>query len=222
MPLTVDEQEPYVLGNYRMGDQRLPVALVSRLGESKHADKMDTALRQSNLGLTIVLTTSSGLSRRFLGPGIVVSLDTLAKDVNGQVSIDLSRVDGEIRRRQSAAVVTDIPRLIKDDARSGVLVGPWSNSWTLTKKEWIDVVEVFVNGWESGRRKWTRSQIESASGVSFRTMAELFRGAPEWQTYFRGADGNDKPRLWELNIGTPEHIGAAQSTDATPVEPEIA
>ncbi len=53
-------------------------------------------------------------------------------------------------------------------------------------------------------------------------MAELFRGAPEWQTYFRGADGNDKPRLWELNIGTPEHIGAAQSTDATPVEPEIA
>ena len=93
---------------------------------------------------------------------------------------------------------------------------------TLTKKDWIDVVEVFVNGWESGRRKWTRSQIESASGVSFRTMAELFRGAPEWQTYFRGADGNDKPRLWELNIGTPEHIGAAQSTDATPVEPEIA
>ena len=222
VPLTVDEQEPYVLGNYRMGDQRLPVALVSRLGESKHADKMDTALRQSNLGLTIVLTTSSGLSRRFLGPGIVVSLDTLAKDVNGQVSIDLSRVDGEIRRRQSAAVVTDIPRLIKDDARSGVLVGPWPDSWTLTKKEWIDVVEVFVNGWESGRRKWTRSQIESASGVSFRTMAELFRGAPEWQTYFRGADGNDKPRLWELNIGTPEHIGAAQSTDATPVEPEIA
>ena len=222
VPLTVDEQEPYVLGNYRMGDQRLPVALVSRLGESKHADKMDTALRQSNLGLTIALTTSSGLSRRFLGPGIVVSLDTLAQDVNGQVSIDLSRVDGEIRRRQSAAVVTDVPRLIKDDARSGVLVGPWSNSWTLTKKEWIDVVEVFVNGWESGRRKWTRSQIESASGVSFRTMAELFRGAPEWQTYFRGADGNDKPRLWELNIGTPEHIGAAQSTDATPVEPEIA
>ena len=222
VPLTVDEQEPYVLGNYRMGDQRLPVALVSRLGESKHADKMDTALRQSNLGLTIVLTTTSGLSRRFLGPGIVVSLDTLAKDVNGQVSIDLSRVDGEIRRRQSAAVVTDIPRLIKDDARSGVLVGPWPDSWTLTKKEWIDVVEVFVNGWESGRRKWTRSQIESASGVSFRTMAELFRGAPEWQTYFRGADGNDKPRLWELNIGTPEHIGAAQSTDATPVEPEIA
>jgi hypothetical protein len=222
VPLTVDEQEPYVLGNYRMGDQRLPVALVSRLGESKHADKMDTALRQSNLGLTIVLTTSSGLSRRFLGPGIVVSLDTLAQDVNGQVSIDLSRVDGEIRRRQSAAVVTDVPRLIKDDARSGVLVGPWPDSWTLTKKEWIDVVEVFVNGWESGRRKWTRSQIESASGVSFRTMAELFRGAPEWQTYFRGADGNDKPRLWELNIGTPEHIGAAQSTDATPVEPEIA
>lgn len=222
IPLTVDEQEPYVLGNYRMGDQRLPVALVSRLWEPKHADKMDTALRQSNLGLTIVLTTSSGLSRRFLGTGIVVSLDTLAQDVNGQVSIDLSRVDGEVRRRQSAAVVTDVPRLIKDDARSGVLVGPWPDPWTLTKKEWIDVVEVFVNGWEFGRRKWTRPQIEAASGVTFRTMAELFRGAPEWLNYFRGADGNDKPRLWELNIGTPDHLDAAQGTDATSAEPEIA
>ena len=222
VPLTVDEQEPYVLGNYRMGDQRLPVALVSRLGESKHADKMDTALRQSNLGLTIVLTTTAGSSRRFLGPGIVVALDTLGLDVDGQVSIDLSRVDGEVRRRQSAAVVTDVPRLIKDDARSGVLVGPWPDSWTLTKKEWIDVVEVFVNGWESGRRKWTRPQIEVASGVTFRTMAELFRGAPEWQSYFRGADGNDKPRLWELNIGTPDHLDATQGTDATAAEPEFA
>lgn len=222
IPLSVDEKEPYVLGNYRMGDQRLPVVLVSRLWEPKHADKMDTELRQSNLGLTIVLTTTAGLPRRFLGPGIVVSLDTLAQDVNGQVSIDLSRIDGEMRRRQSAAVVTDVPRMIKDDARSGVLVGPWPDPWTLTKKEWIDVVEVFVNGWESGRRKWTRPQIEAASGVSFRTMAELFRGAPEWLTYFRGADGNDKPRLWELNIGVPDHQDAGQGTDAMPAEPEIA
>ncbi|MFZ6848145.1 hypothetical protein [Undibacterium sp. RuRC25W] len=134
VPLTVDEQEPYVLGNYRMGDQRLPVALVSRLWEAKHADKMDTELRQSSLGLTIVLTTTPGLSRRYLGPGIVVSLDTLVQEVNGQVSIDLSRVDGEVRRRQNAAIVTDVPRLIKDDARSGVLVGPWSDPWTLTKR----------------------------------------------------------------------------------------
>lgn len=222
IPVTADEHEPYVLGNHRIGDQRLPVALVSRLWEPKHADKMDTELRQSNLGLTIVLTTTAGSPRRFLGPGIVVSLDTLAQDVNGQVSIDLSRIDGEVRRRQSAAVVTDVPRLIKEDARSGVLVGPWPEPWTLTKKEWIDVVEVFVNGWPSGRRKWTKPQIESASGVTFRTMAELFRRSPEWQTYFRGADGNEKPRLWELNIGTPDRLDAAQSTEASPAEPEIA
>ena len=119
------------------------------------------------------------------------------------------------------ASTSDVPRLIKDDARSGVLVGPWPDSWTLTKKEWIDVVEVFVNGWESGRRKWTRLQIEAASGVTFRTMAELFRGAPEWQTYFRGADGNDKPRLGELNIGTPDHSDASDGTGATAAEPEI-
>lgn len=222
VPLTVDEHEPYVLGNYRMGDQRIPVALVSRLWESKHADKLDTKLRLSNLGLTIVLSTTAGTPHRFLGPGIVVSLDTLAQEANRQVSIDLTRVDGEIRRRQSAAVVTDAPRLIRDDARSGLLVGPWPDPWTLTKKEWIDVVEVFVNSWPSGRRKWTKPQIESASGVSFRTMAELFRGAPEWQTYFRGADGNAKPRVWELNIGTPDHQGTATDPGLATADPEIA
>lgn len=222
VPLTVDEHEPYALGNYRMGDQRIPVALVSRLWESKHADKLDTKLRLSNLGLTIVLSTTAGTPHRFLGPGIVVSLDTLAQEANGQVSIDLTRVDGEIRRRQGAAVVTDAPRLIRDDARSGLLVGPWPDPWTLTKKEWIDVVEVFVNSWPSGRRKWTKPQIESASGVSFRTMAELFRGAPEWQTYFRGADGNAKPRVWELNIGTPDHQGTATDPGLATADPEIA
>ena len=222
MPLTVDEEEPYVLGNYRMGDQRIPVALVSRLWEPKHADKLDTRLRQSNLGLTIVLSTTAGQPRRYLGPGIVVSLDALAKDVNGTVSIDLAPVDAEIRRRQSEASVIDTPRLIKDDARSGTLHGPWPDPWTLTKKEWLDVVDVFVKGWTSGRRKWSKAQIESASGVSFRTMAELFRGAPEWQTYFRGADGNAKPRIWELNIGTPDYLGPAQATGDETTESEMA
>lgn len=212
IPLTVDEEEPYVLGNYRIGDQRIPVALVSRLWDAKHADRLDTKLRQSNLGLTIVLSTTAGLPRRYLGPGIVVALDALAKDVNGKVSIDLAPVEAEIRRRQTEATTTNAPRLIKDDARSGTLHGPWPDPWTLTKKEWLDVVEVFVNSWATGRRKWTKAQIESASGVSFRTMAELFRGAPEWQTYFRGADGNAKPRVWELNIGTPDYLAAAQAT----------
>lgn len=138
------------------------------------------------------------------------------------MSIDLSRVEGEIRRRQAEATVTNDPRLIKDDARSGVLTGPWPNPWTLTKKEWIDVVEVFVNGWSSGRRKWTKPQIESASGVSIRTMAELFRGAPEWQIYFRGADGNAKPRQWELNIGKPDYLDADQATGAKPSDAEVA
>ncbi|MCO5102519.1 MAG: hypothetical protein M9919_00810 [Burkholderiaceae bacterium] len=222
IPLTVDEEEPYVLGNYRMGDQRIPVALVSRLWEPKHADKLDTKLRQSNLGLTIVLSTTTGQPRRFLGPGIVVSLDALTKDSNGKVLIDLAPVEAEIRRRQADATTTDTPRLIKDDARSGTLHGPWPDPWTLTKKDWLDVVEVFVNGWASGRRKWTKAQIESASGVSFRTMAELFRGAPEWLTYFRGADGNAKPRIWELNIGTPDYLGSAQATDDEPAESETA
>lgn len=222
MPLTVDEEEPYVLGNYRMGEQRIPVVLVSRLWDAKHADKLDTKLRQSNLGLTIVLSTTEGLPRRYLGPGIVVPLNVLAKTVNAKVSIDLVPVEAEIRRRQSEASVIDTPHLIKDDARSGTLHGPWPDPWTLTKKEWLNVVEVFVNGWTSGRRKWSKAQIEAAAGVSFRTMAELFRGAPEWQTYLRGADGNAKPRVWELNIGTPDYLGSAQATGDESAESEVA
>ena len=113
MPLTVDEEEPYVLGNYRMGDQRIPVALVSRLWEPKHADKLDTKLRQSNLGLTIVLSTTAGQPRRYLGPGIVVSLDTLAKDVSGKVSIDLAPVD-----QQFGAVHVPQPRRCHDAGKA--------------------------------------------------------------------------------------------------------
>ena len=219
VPLTVDEQEPYVLGNYRMGDQRLPVALVSRLWEPKHADKMDTALRQSNLGLTIVLTTTAGSSRRFLGPGIVVALDALAHEANGQVCIEMARVEGEVRRRQAAAVVTDTPILIKEDARNALLVGPWPEPWSLTTKEWVDVVELLVNAWTSQKRKCTKLQLEDAAGKTIRSMNEFFRGAPEWSSYIRGADGNSKPRLWELSIGVPDYQHAAESTGA---EAEVA
>ena len=214
VPLTVDEQEPYVLGNYRMGDQRLPVALVSRLWEPKHADKMDTALRQSNLGLTIVLTTTANSSRRFLGPGIVVPLDALVHEVNGLVCIEMARVDGEVRRRQSAAAATDTPILIKEDARNALLVGPWPEPWSLTTKEWVDVVELLVNAWTSQKRKCTKLQLEDAAGKTIRSMNEFFRGAPEWSSYIRGADGNSKPRLWELNIGVPDYQHANQSAGA--------
>lgn len=219
VPLTVDEQEPYVLGNYRMGDQRLPVALVSRLWEPKHADKMDTALRQSNLGLTIVLTTTANSSRRFLGPGIVVPLDALVHEVNGLVCIEMARVDGEVRRRQSAAAATDTPILIKEDARNALLVGPWPEPWSLTTKEWVDVVELLMNAWTSQKRKCTKLQLEDAAGKTIRSMNEFFRGAPEWSSYIRGADGNSKPRLWELNIGVPDYQHANQSAGA---EAEVA
>lgn len=203
-PLSPDEHEPFVLGNYRMGDQRLPVALVSRLWEPKHADKMDTALRQSNLGLTIVLTTTAESHRRFLGQGIVVPMDALVVEHDGEVRLDLSRVEGEVRRRQHAAAATDTPCLIKEDAHNALLVGPWPDPWTLTQKKWIDVVEVLVEAWTSQRKKCPKLQLENAANMTIRSMNEFFRGAPEWKNYIRGADGNKKRRLWELNIGMPD------------------
>ena len=221
-PVTADEQEPFVLGYYRMGDQRLPVALVSRLWEPKHADKMDTELRQANLGLTVVLTTTIGAHRRFLGPGIVISLEALVQEVGGEVSLDLSRVEGEVRRRQATATVTDIPCLIKEDSRNALLVGPWPEPWALTKKEWVDVVEVLVSTWTSHKRKCTKLQLEDAAGGTIRSMNELFRGASEWRNYIRGADGNDKPRLWELNIGVPDYQPVASDANASTEESVVA
>jgi hypothetical protein len=221
IPINAEEQEPYVLGNYRLGDQRLPVELVSRMWEPKHADKMDTELRQSNLGLTIVLTTTSCTSRRFLGPGIVIALDALAHEVDGQVCIDMARVEGEVLRRQAAAVATDTPILIKEDARNALLVGPWPEPWPLTTKEWVDVVELLVNSWTSQKRKCTKLQIENAADKPIRSMNEFFKGAPEWTSYIRGADGNSKPRLWELKIGAPEYQQTTEST-AAGAEAEVA
>ncbi len=214
IPLTLDEQEPFVLGNYRVGDQRLPVILVSRLWDQKHADKMDTALRQLNLGLTIVLTTTSAVPRRFLGTGIVVALDSLAQEVNGHVCVDMARVEGDVHRWQSAATATDTPTLIKEDARSALLVGPWPEPWSLTTKEWVDVVEFLVNAWTSNKRKCSKLQLEYAAGKTIRSMNEFFRGAPEWASYIRGADGNSKPRLWELNIGVPDSQLAPETTES--------
>ncbi len=213
-PICQDEQEPFVLGNYRMGNQRLPVVLVSRLWDAKHAGKLDTELRQSNLGLTIVLTTTIESHRRYLGPGIVVPIDALVVENEGVAGLDLSRVEGEVHRRQKAAEVTDIPCLIKEDARNAMLIGPWPDPWTLTKKEWVDTVEVLVGAWTSHKKKCTKLQLENAANVTIRSMGEFFRGAPEWKSYIRGADGNDKPRLWELNIGAPDYLtGEAELLD---------
>jgi len=220
-PLTPDEEEPFLLGNYRMGNQRLPVALVSRLWEPKHADKMDAELRRSNLGLTIVVTTTTGSSRRFLGPGIVISLDALVQEENGEVSLDLSRVESEVGRRQTAAaVVMDIPCLVKDDAQNALLVGPWPEPWALTRRDWVDVVEILVDAWGSRNRKRSKVQLEVSAGVTIRSMNEFFRGAPEWRTYIRGADGNDKPRSWELNIGLPDHQPAVDHASTFAKEAE--
>ncbi len=204
IPLANDKQEPYQMGSYRLGDQRVPVVLVSRLWDPKHFDKMDAALRKLNQGLLIVLTTTSGASHKFLGPGIVVAIDDIVSEINGQIHIDMAKVDGEIRRRQGAAVETDRPMLIKEDDRNALLVGPWPEPWSLTTKDWVDVVDTLVKAWNSQKRKCTKHQLEDAVGKDIRSMNEFFRGAPEWATYIRGADGNKKPRIWELNIGKPD------------------
>ncbi|MGL5632650.1 MAG: hypothetical protein ACRDD3_09830, partial [Azovibrio sp.] len=204
IPLIADDQEPYFLGSYRMGDQYLPVVLVSRLWDAVHAGRVDTELRQSNLGLTLVLSTTPDSSWRFLGPGIVVPVHTLLEEHEGKVRLDLSRVEGEVRRRQGVVTSSETPRLIREDGRNALLVGPWPDPWVLTKKEWGDVVDVLVTAWISRRKKCTKPQLEAAAGVSIRSLKELFRGTPEWTHYIRGADGNHKPREWELNIGIPD------------------
>jgi hypothetical protein len=47
---------------------------------------------------------------------------------------------------------TSTPTLIKEDARNALLIGPWPEPWSLTTKEWVDVVEVLVNASSSQKR----------------------------------------------------------------------
>lgn len=207
-PLVADVAEPYLLGFYCLGDQRVPVLVVSHLWEAKHANWLDTRLRLLNLGLCLVLSTTANDPRRFLGPGIVVPIVALVQECQDRFCLDLARVSGEIRRHRGAATSCQAPRLVVYDLRNAMLIGPWPEPWLLTKHDWVAVVKVLVDGWNAGQRHWTRIQLEVASGVSIRSMAELFRGAPEWRHYLRGADGNRRSRIWELNIGA---TGLAQA-----------
>ena len=77
--------------------------------------------------------------------------------------------------------------------------------------------------------KRTKQQLENAADMTIRAMNEFFRGAPEWENYIRGADGNNKPRLWELNIGAPDYQtesdtvkGVVDHAQAHAEEPETA
>ncbi len=217
-PLTPDETEPYLIGYFPFGGQRLPVYLASRLWDGRHADRLDTHLRQSSKGLSVVLTTTNNPARRFLGPGIVVPMHRLIVENERDLRLDLTRIAGELRRWQDAATVTERPSLIKEGPYSAMLVGPWESPWTLTKPDWINVVEVMMDVWNSGARKISKTDLERKSGVAIRSLRELFKDAPEWVTYIRGADGNAKPRIWELNIGQSEHPALTRSAEAASAE----
>lgn len=207
-PLSPDQSEPYLLGSYVMGNQRLPVFLASRLWDAKYAAAVDTELRKLSVGLCLVLTTTAKPQHRFLGSGIVVSITDLINDGDNDVAIDLARIEGEVRRWRNAAEIADTPTLIREDMHSAMLVGPWPQPWALTRREWIDVVEILVQAWTSGKKKCTKRQLEAAARITIRSLGEFFRQAPEWLGYIRGADRPIKARLWELNIGQPEYMAA--------------
>ncbi|CAJ3724755.1 Uncharacterised protein [Burkholderia pseudomallei] len=213
-PLTPDESEPYLVGYLVFGGLSLPVYLASRLWDVRQADRLDTHLRQASKGLSVVLTTTENPARRFLGPAIVVPVHRLIMENEHELRLDLSRIAGEVRRWQDAATVTERPALIKEGPYSALLVGPWESPWTLTRPDWIPVVEVLVDVWNSGVRKISKAELESKSRVTIRSLRELFKDAPEWANYIRGADGKAKSRIWELNIGQPDRPAAPASTEA--------
>jgi hypothetical protein len=200
-PLVTDGQEPYFLGHYRWGETLIPVVLSSRLWDRKHADALERSLRLENRGLVIVLTTTLHATPRFLGPGVVIPIADLAEEEGAEVSLDLSKVQGEVRRWHEAATSTQKPKLIHVNKYSALLVGPWELPWTLTKREHILVVEVLVQAWNSKKRRCSKDELINETGLTIRGMDEFFRSTPEWTQYIRGADGNQRHRSWELNIG---------------------
>src|SRR5690606_27662464 len=118
-----------------------------------------------------------------------------------------------ILRGQPSGESVETPRLIDIDPYTAQLVGPWESSWTLNKRPWIDVVRVLVDAWNNGRQKLRLQTIQGQSDIVFRNFAELFKAAPEWKTYIRGADRETRPRTWELNIGLPSYYIPEASED---------
>ena len=203
VPLSVEDAEPFYLGDYLLGEEQVPIHLVTGLWHGKHADKMDLAIRKQNLGIGVVLTTTQTIARRFLGSSLAMPIDALLDKSRPDAHVDLGRLAGELRKWRGAAATVQEPKLLKDSNSSAVLIGPWEQPWILTTVETVAAVEVLVNAWYAGKRKCTKDQVLAGFGGA-RTLLERFRHDPRWTIYIRGADGNERPRLWELNIGQPD------------------
>lgn len=199
-PLTADDAEPFYLGDYLLGEERVPIYLVTGLWHDKHADKMDLEIRKQNLGIGVALTTTQSVARRFLGSSLAIPIDALLDKSRPDVHVDLARLSGELRKWRGPAATAERPKLLKESKSSAVLVGPWEQPWPLTSVETVAAVDVLVNAWDSGKRKCSKDQVLAGFGGA-RTVPERFRHDPRWTVYIRGADGNERPRLWELNIG---------------------
>lgn len=215
-----DDAEPFFLGDYGSGDQPLPIHVATALWHQKHADKMDIEVRNHNMGVGVTLTTSSVGHPHYLGPSIVVPITTLIDDSATDVRLDLTRLGGAVRKWRSRAAVSELPKLLKENGASAVLVGPWKNPWILTSAETVAAVDVLVQAWLSGKRKCTKDQVLAGYGGA-RTVIERFRKDPQWTIYIRGADGNAKPRLWELNIGKAEYA-SGKAPEAVDDEEDVA
>lgn len=218
-PLTADGAEPFYLGDYLLGESKVPIFLVSGLWHDNHADKMELEIRRRNLGVGVALTTTQNVRRRFLGPSLVIPIESLVDKTLATVQIDLSRLAGELQNYHGPAATTERPKLIKDSNNSATLYGPWSVPWVLTTAETVAAVDVLTKAWNSGKRKCTKDQVLAGFGGA-RTVAERFRLEPHWTIYIRGADGNMRPRQWELNIGQPDPVGKESIPQAAGATPE--
>ncbi|CAM5220288.1 hypothetical protein CDEF62S_00614 [Castellaniella defragrans] len=196
-----ETDEPQILGDYPFGGLHLPVFLVTRLCDAKHADKMDAEMRRGNHGYSIILTSTSQPICSYLGPGLVIPLEKLFHQTGDGGHIDFSLAHGDIQRGQHLGESVEVPRVIEIDHRTAQLVGPWKQPWTLNRPDWIAVVRVLTNAWVNGRQQLPKATIEAQANVTFRYFQELFKTAPEWETYIRGADRKKRPRNWELAIG---------------------
>ncbi len=199
-PLSTDAREPYFLGNYIMGDVRLPVYLASGLHDESVAEKTDLEIRKQNLGLGVTLTTTAKPTRRFLGPSLTVAIHALLDQTVPGVHLELSRIENEVRRWRGVHAAADKPALIQNSSSSAVLIGPWPDPWTLTKAETVATVAVLVDAWNSGKRKCSNAEATADIGGT-RTVRERFKDDPCWTTYIRPVGAGERPRFWELNIG---------------------
>lgn len=210
------EEEPTFLGELAIDGGRVPLYLASRLGHDRHYNRADVKLRREGGTPGIVLTTTAGRVREFVGRCVVVPLaDVIVEHVDGRPAIDMERVAIRHRRGRSLAVAALAVELIRsDDGHTATLVIPGRDPWPIAGHKQMLIVGRLVDAHRSGNPAVAVKDLMDGTGSD--SPQQAFRRDSPWRDYIvrvKGVRG-----AWQLHLGSaPARTGEAVEKEATTV-----